>query len=1208
MNKGRKIFWLSAGSLGLMFFLVIVLHFSAARLINTDRVKEKMRVMLIEKTGADVTYDIPEFHLFPLPEIIFHHVKVSIPDKAEAFIESLRIYPSLWSLVRGDAWISKISLEAPHITVSITKKKEKLSLTLIEKKLRSIVRYAVTNMPGLIVTIREGKLDLKEAGERAFSFDLIQLRLSTLQKKVEIELACRSNLWGECTLSSSIEADDLKSEGAVRIAHLRPDILIARLSKAVAAQIEVSDGALSVKFDARGLRVVKASIESSVSGLAVFRERRRLALGDGNIGGNLSIDPATVSVQIKEAGISRPALQLSGQYDLDRNSGIMTVDLEAKAIAVQPVRNSALHLGGDIPLIETIFTYVRGGEILSLHVHTYGKSLAELGRTEHIRIAGRMRKGTIYVEAKDLTFQNVSGDTDISRGVLDAVNVAASLDKHRCSKGKLRIGLNGKDAPFHVDLRVKADAGQLPSLLKDKRLVTNEAVLNEMDRLHDLRGSVEGRLSLGDRLDAIHVKIAVSDMNITARYEPVPFPIAITRGQFFFNEKTVGIADAGGSIGGSSFSGLSARLSLAAPYDLDIPEGMLSISTDEIYPWITSFEEIKPVLNEVRSLRGVLAISSLNLQGPLYKPKAWQYRAAGEARGLTLDAAFLPGKAEDMTGTFVVTQNELSLKDVRSRLLDSLLTVSGMIREFPSDIRAIDLSLQGEVGQNVSAWVATSIKLPSEIKIRTPFSMTEATLSIEKDRKTAFDGRLLFGQETAVSVSVTKTPDAAEIRDLTVKDRRSDFSAGAKLTRQTIDMSFRGSVAPQTLATIFADSLFPDASLEGDFRTHIVLEHPLQSISQGRLTGKNIPVPWDREIPLVLRNFSIQAEEKRIVVKSAEIILGDMSLKGKGNFTRLPSWFSLDMDLSSNGIDWATFEKLVRKSGRAEEKKKTGLLKDLPVRGNVRLNSDFFQYLMFKWEPFVADISFDGKTVLITTKKAALCGISSTGTIGIRNEGLVVDIVLSAKDFEFRPTILCLTNEHIDYTGTFQTEAHLKGEGTIDDITSRLSGTFTLSAKDGMILKGRMLDKTFDRLNKSENLKGQFPDFDKEIISYKVLNVRGAIKGQKIEIEEGILDSSTIGILAHGHLDLRDETVDINALVTSLKTVSQIIRKIPILGYILGGNLVSVPVKISGKIKDPQVTFLSPSAIGSEALGIIERTANLPIKLVEPIFPGEKEK
>jgi len=68
------------------------------------------------------------------------------------------------------------------------------------------------------------------------------------------------------------------------------------------------------------------------------------------------------------------------------------------------------------------------------------------------------------------------------------------------------------------------------------------------------------------------------------------------------------------------------------------------------------------------------------------------------------------------------------------------------------------------------------------------------------------------------------------------------------------------------------------------------------------------------------------------------------------------------------------------------------------------------------------------------------------------------------------------------------------------------------------------------------------------------------------------------------------------------------VRKIPVLGYILGGNLVSIPVRISGNMKDPQVTFLSPSAIGSEVLGIAKRTLKLPITLAEPVFLREKGK
>jgi hypothetical protein len=37
------------------------------------------------------------------------------------------------------------------------------------------------------------------------------------------------------------------------------------------------------------------------------------------------------------------------------------------------------------------------------------------------------------------------------------------------------------------------------------------------------------------------------------------------------------------------------------------------------------------------------------------------------------------------------------------------------------------------------------------------------------------------------------------------------------------------------------------------------------------------------------------------------------------------------------------------------------------------------------------------------------------------------------------------------------------------------------------------------------------------------------------------------------------------------------------------------------------MTFLSPSAIGSEVLGIVTRILKLPVKLAEPIFPAKHE-
>lgn len=1202
MSTRRKIFLLLAGLLGLILVLSVVIYYSAAKLINSESVKEQINAYLIGTAGAGITYANSELHLFPLPEIIFHQVLLSIPDKAEGSVVSLKAYPSLWSLIKGKVRVAKLSLEAPDFTVKISEDMKKPSLEEIEGKVRSVVRYLVSAMPGLHVVIKDGKLELTKKDKTAFSFDLIKSQISVSQKKLDIELTSRSNLWNNSSVSTSIEADGLKSNGTIRLTHLRPDSLIALISKETAVKIGVSGADMSVKFEVSGLRVVNASMESSVSEISVFTGKKRAMLGDTIIKGDVEIKPEAVTVLIKEAKISRPALNLSGQYELNRNSGIITVNLEGKSISVKPVRDSVLDLGGEIPLIRNIFTILQGGDITALHVHTNGKSLAELGRTKNMRIAGKMRGGIIYIKATDLMFQNVAGEVLISGGILEAGNVRASLENHQGTDGKLRVGLKGKDAPFHLDMKVKADAAQLLSLLKNKDLLRNKAVLHEMDRIHDLSGSAEGRLILGERLDSIHVQVAVDDMNVMARYEPLPFPLALRSGRFFFDEKTVGLADSGGSIGGSSFSGLTTRLSLTSPYALEITSGQLSISVDEIYPWITSFEEMRPVLKDLRSAKGVISVSSIDLGGTLYQPKGWKFHVNGETKKLTLDAAFLPGKAEEMSGMFTITQNELSLKNMRTKILDSLLTVTGSVREFPSDIRSIDLALQGSIGPEVTAWTAALLKLPPEIKLRAPFSVTDAIFSIEKDRKAAFSGKLLFGQGPQVSLSVTKTPDSITIRDLTVKDRGHDFSASIVITGETIDSSHEGTLISQTLNAIFADSTYSDASLEGAFRTNIVIEHPRQSTAEGRFKGENIPVLWDRDIPLVVRHIALEAKEQGVVIDTAEIAAGDMTFKVKGIISSLPEWFAVDMDISSNGIDWETIENMFRKGGREVQSDRSGFLKDFPVRGTVKLHSDSFQYNKLRWEPLDADISLDGKTLLVTAKKAALCSVSTTGTVGITEQNLKIDIALSAKDLPFRPTILCLTNKNDDFTGTFQMEAHLKGEGKIGEIAEKLNGTFTISAKDGKILKSKPLDKTFDLLNASENFKGQFPDLDREIVSYTDLKLRGVIREHKIHVEEGILEAPSMEIAARGYLDLNNETLDFNAFVSPLKTVNRVVKSIPVLGYVMGGRLVSVPMKISGNIKDPQITFLSPSAIAAETLGLVERIFKLPIKVVEPVF------
>ena len=82
--------------------------------------------------------------------------------------------------------------------------------------------------------------------------------------------------------------------------------------------------------------------------------------------------------------------------------------------------------------------------------------------------------------------------------------------------------------------------------------------------------------------------------------------------------------------------------------------------------------------------------------------------------------------------------------------------------------------------------------------------------------------------------------------------------------------------------------------------------------------------------------------------------------------------------------------------------------------------------------------------------------------------------------------------------------------------------------------------------------------------------------------------------------------MDLIILVAPFKTVDRIVKFIPLIGHILGGKLISIPFRAKGDLADPDVIPLHPTAVGSEVLGILERTLKLPITIMQPVFSSGK--
>jgi len=103
-----------------------------------------------------------------------------------------------------------------------------------------------------------------------------------------------------------------------------------------------------------------------------------------------------------------------------------------------------------------------------------------------------------------------------------------------------------------------------------------------------------------------------------------------------------------------------------------------------------------------------------------------------------------------------------------------------------------------------------------------------------------------------------------------------------------------------------------------------------------------------------------------------------------------------------------------------------------------------------------------------------------------------------------------------------------------------------------------------------------------------------------------VLDGKTIDVVSEGRINIDTRECDITMLVAPFTTMNYVIGKIPLLGYILGGKLVEVPVKVSGTTADPKVSLLEPASVGKNLLGIAERIFLLPVELIRPVLPGEK--
>ena len=1197
----KPILWIAA-AFGAVLALLVILFLLAPVLVNLEPVKQKIVTEFSQAIGGRLEVQRIDTHFFPRPSILLRGGSISVPEKTSGTFDSLSIYPEISMLLRGRVRIARLTLESPDFQVSLPddlgkmEGMEQFSLKAMDDGLASIVAKVASQAPGLVVSIKKGSLTLLRQKKSAFWFRDIDTHVTLSGKRLGVEISCNSSIWKHASLAGWLTPGDFQAEGRLQVTQLRPDLIVQNLFPLIEPRIEDSQVDLDLSFGADGVKSSHAEFQSEVPSATLRKDQQTLTLKEVSLKGTFRQDGDKTITSLTELNSVYPQLTMSGNLSSDPASSQASLELHASAVDVESVRRTGLFLAGRLSFVQSILEILRKGRVPEMSLTSRGSTIRDLATLENIRIQGSITGGNIFIAEPRLDIEDVKGDALIARGIIEGRNLEARLGTAKGTKGLFRVDLKGEPEPIHLDISIDADVAKLPLFLRN--LVQDEAFLRELDLIKELRGDASGRLVLDRRASGTQVTVDVKEFTLHALYQRVPYPLEI-RGKFLYDQPTarIVVGDVSGKAGNSSFSQLSGQLGLEKEPYLGVTSGAGTIVLDEIYPWLLSVESMKAVLEGVDSAKGILKLDALQVKGPLSQPRSWQFQVKGHVENVTVTSPRLPAPVEVKRGKFEAGPEQLSLSHIETTFQDSSVTISGTLNHYLEELDRADLSLEGEIGEESTLRISDLINLPHEFRIRSPFSLSRAHLLWEKSGKISLSGDWVAKHGPEISIDALSEPGDLVIKHLGIRDAKSDASLSFHLQGRVLDLTFNGTLTGATLDALLERNEFITGWIKGNLSTHIALDQPFNSVARGALQGAGLSYPWSGEGPVQIDTFSLNAQDNLFTVDSNLVVSGH-SLRTKGKVDFLLDGFVFDMDLFMNGLD------LDHLMAKAAGQKGGEAFWGLPLRGLLKVESEYVKYGGFTWRPVRANIIFDPEKISIGITQANLCAIDTLGVLEISPNGLELRIKPRAKDQDLRETLICLSDIG-DISGRYSFNGDASGKGEAEALAGSLKGTMEFEAKNGRYDRYGVLGKIFEVLSPTGLLR--IPDLRKEGFSYYTIKASGNLRDGKIAIKEALVDASSADLVFNGEIDLIDRKIDAVVLVVPFRTIDRIISFIPLVRYVMAGRLVAIPVRLSGDLDDPKVTPFSPSAVGAGLLDTVKRFFGLPFHVIQPLLPRESQ-
>jgi len=1196
----------------ILVIALAILVVLAPRFLQLEALQNRIVDFLSSRLESRVTIEMIHWDWLPLPHVSLHNTTIA-NDEATFFLPETRLFPHWKIFFLQLEKAGRIHLLNPQGRLHLTKDRQETG--------------TVTTFPAAKLTIENGTFDIDIEDS-----DIVELRHGITLSGVQANIRSKGSTVSWKVETAAPFSNRITASGAIdlgsHVYSLDFDCRALNLYKAIAAaagdRIRPLDSPVNLTghMQGEGLKKFRSELQGEFPGFAVRYLEKDILFNCGRASLILQKEEGDFSLAIDEFELKKPALRLSGIVKRSvradgggENPPLWRIDLKAAQADLAATRKEILAVFGSNRIAHIVCNVVRGGTAKQAGFFFEGP-VSGFHDIDNITVTAEVQNAPIHVPAAQLDLTQVSGGMKIENGILSGFDLSGQLGNSRGKNGLFSLALHKHGRAFSLDVEIDADIADIPPVLHN--LIRNKPFIAELNKFSAVRGRAAGRLKLGDTLDDIAVDISVSGMDAAMKYDRLPWPVRADSGRLEIRPGEVRWHGLQGEIGPHRISRSAGAVTWDDQVHLALDQLTADVDAAPLYSFLLSNSLLPASLrDDLESVSGRLEILEATLRGPVRNPGEWEYLATVRSDELTVITPHLPEQLVVETLAASIDQGKIVLSQARLPLAENSLHLQGKFSHHLLDNWQGQVDLSGTIPARYDGWLRANKIIPAPFTPRLPGTLRDMRITWSHEQ-TRFKGTILPGtgadDANSLQLDILSTPAALHVKNLAITGPGEHGNLSLELSGRdgrTLSLSWQGVISAESVNAFLATDLI-GGSLIGDFALRVPPPEKETASATGSLLVKGLTFLWGtRQVPIHIKNLIAKGKDGAVEVVQLDLDVAGETARVRGEIAPQNNNLRLSFLLAADNLTWENISRLASELDNLE-------MKPLPwdLIGVVDFVAEQFsaEKKVFNIKPTEGKATYDwrqlqGRIKLhpadktsIEVNKAELCTMDMQGIWDSDGDKTILHV--DSAPLPFDDVLPCLGLGHNLLSGKFTFKADLQGSsGRWTD------GQATILSEQGTLLRMALLSKIFSVINLTDLFFPQDNGHSPSGLPYSRMEITATIKDDKAFIDRGVLFGEGLNLFGSGHLDLSNYETDITLFIAPLKSVDTVMKRIPLVGRIIGGDsasLVTIPVSIKGPLADPDIQPLSPGAIGEATLNLVRETLNLPFKILNPVIhPGK---